>query len=208
MPSILIYLGIMLAVIAVWFFLFRRPIYEAVLISFIILLIITRSITQVGTYIDVALNTPLLYSMTAFITMSIILTKTKIIDSAIAVILSLLGRISGGPGYVAVVASSFMGSLSGSGPGNVMATGSITIPAMKRSGFPRTCRKHRKQRKLSWEYDPTFREYCSSFWRFNGHDSLWRKFYYSGAILDCNVGLFLLVYIATTTYCIRFLQIL
>lgn len=75
-------------------FSFRRPIYEAVLISFIILLIITRSITQVGTYIDVALNTPLLYSMTAFITMSIILTKTKIIDSAIAVILSLLGRIS------------------------------------------------------------------------------------------------------------------
>ncbi|HHV42253.1 MAG TPA: TRAP transporter large permease subunit [Clostridiaceae bacterium] len=136
MPSILIYLGIMLAVIAVWFFLFRRPIYEAVLISFIILLIITRSINKVGNYIDVALNTPLLYSMTAFITMSIILTKTKIIDSAIAVILSLLGRISGGPGYVAVVASSFMGSLSGSGPGNVMATGSITIPAMKRSGFP------------------------------------------------------------------------
>jgi TRAP-type C4-dicarboxylate transport system permease large subunit len=29
-----------------------------------------------------------------------------------------------------------MGALSGSGPGNVMATGSITIPAMKRSGFP------------------------------------------------------------------------
>lgn len=29
-----------------------------------------------------------------------------------------------------------MGALSGSGPGNVMATGTITIPAMKRSGFP------------------------------------------------------------------------
>ena len=29
-----------------------------------------------------------------------------------------------------------MGALSGSGPGNVMATGSITIPAMKKSGFP------------------------------------------------------------------------
>ena len=29
-----------------------------------------------------------------------------------------------------------MGALSGSGPGNVMATGSITVPAMKHSGFP------------------------------------------------------------------------
>lgn len=33
-------------------------------------------------------------------------------------------------------ASSFMGSLSGSGPGNIMATGTMTIPAMKKSGFP------------------------------------------------------------------------
>ena len=29
-----------------------------------------------------------------------------------------------------------MGALSGSGPGNVMATGTITIPAMKKTGFP------------------------------------------------------------------------
>ena len=29
-----------------------------------------------------------------------------------------------------------MGALSGSGPGNVMSTGTITIPAMKKTGFP------------------------------------------------------------------------
>jgi TRAP-type C4-dicarboxylate transport system permease large subunit len=69
--------------------------------------------------------------------MSILLTKTKVIDSCITVILSLVGRITGGAGYAAVIASGFMGALSGSGPGNVMATGSITIPAMIRSGFPR-----------------------------------------------------------------------
>ena len=68
--------------------------------------------------------------------MSIIMTKTKIIDSCLAIILSLLGRIPGGAGYVSVLASSFMGALSGSGPGNVMATGTMTIPAMKKSGFP------------------------------------------------------------------------
>ncbi|MBE6598962.1 MAG: TRAP transporter large permease subunit [Ruminococcaceae bacterium] len=135
-PSALIYLGIMLGVIVVWFMLLKRPVYEAVLISFVVLLTVTGNWGNVGAYIDKGLSTSLLYSMTAFVAMSIILTKTKIIDSCLAIILSLLGRIPGGAGYVSVIASSFMGALSGSGPGNVMATGAITIPAMKRTGFP------------------------------------------------------------------------
>ena len=136
MPAALTYLAIMLAVIVIWFLLLKRPVYEAVLISFIILLTITGTWGKVGGYINKGLETSLLYSMTAFCAMSILLTKTKVIDSAIAVILALLGRVTGGAGYVSVVASAFMGALSGSGPGNVMATGSITIPAMKKSGFP------------------------------------------------------------------------
>ena len=136
MPSCLIYLGIMLAVIIVWFMIVKRPVYEAVLLSFLVLLTVTGTWGNVWGYINDALSTSLLYSMVAFVSMSILLTKTKIIDSCIAVILSLVGRLTGGAGYAAVVASSFMGALSGSGPGNVMATGAITIPAMKKSGFP------------------------------------------------------------------------
>ena len=136
MPSSLIYLAIMLGVILVWFGMMKRPVYEAVFISFLLLLTITGNWGNVFIYIEDALSTSLLYSMVAFVAMSIILTKTKIIDSCIAVILSLIGRVRGGAGYTAVIASAFMGALSGSGPGNVMATGSITIPAMKRSGFP------------------------------------------------------------------------
>lgn len=136
MPSAFIYLGIMLAVIIIWFIWLKRPVYEAVLISFFVLLTITGTWSNITTYINKGLKTSLLYSMTAFVAMSIILTKTKIIDSCVAVILSALGHVTGGAGYVSVVASSFMGALSGSGPGNVMATGSITIPAMKKSGFP------------------------------------------------------------------------
>lgn len=136
MPSALIYLGILLAITIIWFMIFKRPVYEALLISFVVLLAATNTWGNVWTYIDDAMSTSLLYSMTAFVAMSVILTKTKVIDSCIAIILSLLGRVTGGAGYVAVVTSSFMGALSGSGPGNVMATGVITIPAMKRSGFP------------------------------------------------------------------------
>lgn len=137
MPSALIYLGIMLAVICIWFMLLKRPVYEAVLISFVVLLAVTNTWSNVWSYIDKGLSTNLLYSMVAFVAMSILLTKTKIIDSCVAIILSLLGRVTGGAGYVSVIASSFMGALSGSGPGNVMATGTLTIPAMIKSGFPR-----------------------------------------------------------------------
>ncbi len=136
MPAALTYLAIMLAVIIVWFLVLKRPVYEAVLISFIILLTITGTWGHLPSYINTGLKTSLLYSMTAFCAMSILLTETKVIDSAIAVILAVLGRVTGGAGFVSVIASSFMGALSGSGPGNVMATGSITIPAMKKSGFP------------------------------------------------------------------------
>ena len=136
MPSCLLYLGVMLGVIVLWFVVAKRPVYEAVLLSFIVLLTITNTWGNVFVYIEDALSTSLLYSMVAFVAMSILLTKTKIIDSCIAVILSVIGRFTGGAGYAAVIGSAFMGALSGSGPGNVMATGAITIPAMKRSGFP------------------------------------------------------------------------
>lgn len=132
----LLYLGIMLLVICVWFLAFKRPVYEAVLLAFIILLFVTGTWSNALIYINEGLSTSLLYSMVAFVAMSILLTKTKIVDSCIAVILSVIGRIRGGAGYTAVIASAFMGALSGSGPGNVMATGSLTIPAMKRTGFP------------------------------------------------------------------------
>lgn len=136
MPSTFIYLGILLFIICIWFILLKRPVYEAILISFIVLLFVTGTWRNVGTYINKGLSTSLLYSMTAFVAMSVIMTKTKVIDSSVAIILALVGKIPGGAGYASVIASSFMGALSGSGPGNVMATGAITIPTMKRSGFP------------------------------------------------------------------------
>ena len=43
---------------------------------------------------------------------------------------------TGGPAKAAVVASTFMGSISGSSVANTTTTGTITIPLMKRAGFP------------------------------------------------------------------------
>ena len=136
MPQAILYLFVMLAAICLWFLVFKRPIYEGVIISFIILVALSGTWTEVGDFFLSAMNTSLLYSMVAFVAMSQVLTKTKIVDNCVRIIISLLGRIPGGAGYASIIASAFMGSLSGSGPGNVMATGSITIPAMKKTGFP------------------------------------------------------------------------
>src|SRR5690606_21444611 len=48
----------------------------------------------------------------------------------------IFGRYRGGPAKVSVVASAFFGSLSGSIFSNIAGTGAITIPTMKRIGYP------------------------------------------------------------------------
>ena len=48
---------------------------------------------------------------------------------------ALAGRSRGGPAKVAVVSSALFGTISGSGIANVVTTGSITIPLMKKAGF-------------------------------------------------------------------------
>lgn len=53
------------------------------------------------------------------------------LDLAVA----LFGRFRGGTGKVAIISSALFGSVSGSPIVNVMTTGSVTIPAMKRTGF-------------------------------------------------------------------------
>jgi len=50
---------------------------------------------------------------------------------------AILGRQRGGPAKVAIVSSGLMGSMSGSVVTNVLTTGQLTIPAMRKSGMAR-----------------------------------------------------------------------
>ena len=50
--------------------------------------------------------------------------------------MALMGGRRGGPAKVSILASGFFGSLSGSVISNVISTGAMTIPTMKRSGYP------------------------------------------------------------------------
>ena len=56
-------------------------------------------------------------------------------DFFIKFALSLVGNVRGGPAKVAVVASAFMGMISGATTANIAATGVFTIPMMKRIGY-------------------------------------------------------------------------
>lgn len=49
--------------------------------------------------------------------------------------MALLGSVRGGTAKVAIVASGLFGTMSGSSVSNVLSVGTVTIPAMKRTGF-------------------------------------------------------------------------
>ena len=56
-------------------------------------------------------------------------------DFVIALARAVAGKLSGGPGLVAVIASGLTGTISGSAVANTASTGVITIPLMKKAGF-------------------------------------------------------------------------
>lgn len=136
MPTPILFLLILFAFIFIVFIISKRPIYEVMGLGLILILFMTGSWDQLPTFIHNTFSTSLLYVIFAFIAVSEILSETNVINDCINILLALIGRVPGAAGYVSVISSAFMGALSGSGPGNVASTGVITIPTMKRSGFP------------------------------------------------------------------------
>ena len=61
MSSAFLYLGLMLAIIMLWFILLKRPVYEAVLVSFVALVAITNKWGAIWSYLQTGLQTSLLY---------------------------------------------------------------------------------------------------------------------------------------------------
>lgn len=70
-----------------------------------------------------------------FILFGAILNATKMTQFINEFALSLAGRTPGGPAKVAVIASGFMGMITGSSVANAASIGSFTIPLMKKYGY-------------------------------------------------------------------------
>jgi TRAP transporter 4TM/12TM fusion protein len=71
----------------------------------------------------------------AFVILGRLMEVTGAIKFFTDLALSAMGHKRGGPAKVAIVASSIFGSINGTAIGNIMSTGIVTIPLMKRSGF-------------------------------------------------------------------------
>ena len=70
-----------------------------------------------------------------FIVFGAFLERTGIADYFIQMSNGLVGRFSGGPAKVAVVASALEGVVSGSSVANTVGSGAVTIPLMKKAGY-------------------------------------------------------------------------
>ncbi len=70
-----------------------------------------------------------------FITFGAFLQASKVGDYFVAVAFAAAGRARGGPAKVAIFGSGLMGMINGTSAGNVVATGSLTIPLMKKVGY-------------------------------------------------------------------------
>ena len=71
-----------------------------------------------------------------FIIFGAFLEATGISDFFIQCANTIAGSASGGPAKVAVISSALCGMVSGSSVGNTVTTGSVTIPMMKKTGYP------------------------------------------------------------------------
>ena len=70
-----------------------------------------------------------------FIIFAAFLQASKVGDYFVNFAFAAAGRARGGPAKVAIFASGLMGMINGTSAGNVVATGSLTIPLMKKVGY-------------------------------------------------------------------------
>lgn len=70
-----------------------------------------------------------------FIVFGAFLVRSGAGEFVIALARAIAGRVSGGPGLVAVISSALTGTISGSAVANTASTGVITIPLMKKAGY-------------------------------------------------------------------------
>jgi len=71
-----------------------------------------------------------------FILFGVLATRIGLGQLFIDFAMVIAGRYSGGPAKVAIFSSAFMGTISGSSIANTVTTGALTIPAMKKVGYP------------------------------------------------------------------------
>ncbi len=122
---------------------FKRKMAEAMMWSFLLLLIIGAAFAGKNSFelakegLAYAARQEVVYASMAFVFMAFVMDKTGVIQRLVNILNSLLGQLPGGSGYVSTIGSALFGMVSGSGSGNASAVGSITVPWMMQAGWSR-----------------------------------------------------------------------
>ncbi|WP_070121774.1 TRAP transporter large permease subunit [Bacillus marinisedimentorum] len=135
-PLPIFYLIGLVAFVAILFVGFKRPMYEVMTFSFLFIILVSGQFEMFWSSLLYPSTSSLFYAIFAFMVVAVIFDATRVVERIINLMLSVVGRFRGGAGYVSLLGSTFMASLSGTGPGNVAATGVFTIPTMKKAGYP------------------------------------------------------------------------
>lgn len=129
-----------IAFVMVWYLALKRSIAEAMLLG----LIIVCAFNGIGeipatfvTSMKGAMKQDVMAAIILFTVMASIMSQTGIITRLVNILNSILGRFRGGPAYVSACASAMFGMVSGASSANAATVGSITIPWMKESGWPK-----------------------------------------------------------------------
>ncbi|MEG1848923.1 MAG: TRAP transporter large permease subunit [Oscillospiraceae bacterium] len=129
-----------IAFVIIWNTVVKRNIAEAMAIGLVIAAAFSgfSAIPSVivASMLD-AMQSDVMLAIMLFMFMSTVMAKTGIISRLVNILNSLLGKIRGGPAYVSACASALFGMVSGSGAGNSATVGSITVPWMVQSGWPK-----------------------------------------------------------------------
>ncbi|ARI76353.1 TRAP transporter large permease subunit [Halobacillus mangrovi] len=135
-PMPMLYLVALIAFVAVLFVFLKRPMYEVMTASFFFIILVSGQFDLMWSSLLYPSTSSLFYAIFAFMVVAVLFDATKVVQRIINLMLAVVGRFRGGAGYVSLLGSTFMASLSGTGPGNVAATGVFTIPTMKKAGYP------------------------------------------------------------------------
>ena len=128
-----------LAIIIAWTTVIKRGIAEGMIVGFLALCAFGGSdfFNLVWIGVKDAANQPVVFAALAFTFIGFILSKTGIIEQQVHILNSILGRVRGGAGYVSTVASAGFGAVTHSASANSATVGSVTIPWMENSNWPK-----------------------------------------------------------------------
>lgn len=125
----------LIAVICLVFLLFKRPIYEAMVVGFIYVILVSGQTGIIWSSLKSSILNTTTIAICTFTLVGFIFEKIGIMDGVLDFTYALTGRLYGGAGWVTILCCAFMGALTGTVMASIAAVGVFTIPAMKKAGY-------------------------------------------------------------------------